>query len=534
MMIFREQTKLGIPLYPINAAVMPVLLYYNTQAALEMPPDELVRPVLVALVSSLFLCSISCLVFFAFMGKGNLRRAVCLGALSTSSLFSIFYSLTYCVILDGLFKVSGSSVSVMATAPSWLPIFWIMAILLVVIAILKPVLLLKLESSFSAVLMVLILTQIGVLALNCFNYNSICQSVEQLQVKEIDLLKAKKSDVKPDVFYIILDQMAGRDGLKEYLQYDDDWFYTELEKRGFYLAKKSLSNYPITRLSLASSLNMSYLDKYQSAAGSDKKNWTMMNKLARDNQTARLFKKQGYHYVLVDSGFAASNNSNIADEIQSGTFTDFFSERILRSTIVSLFPGAEEAIMSFARNRILNQFDYLQKMEKNNKPKFVFTHILSPHEPYLFGANGEPIYFPGGRCDHQWTPETRNAYLAQVEFIQKKSLATIDIMLAKNPDAVFVLQGDHGTHCSDYVSEHSPSDNLLNERYSILNAYKVPSIIQARLVDDIEPVNSFVVILNGLFDYGIEPSPDKQIYSSYDEPFLFKDVSERVIRRREK
>lgn len=534
MMIFEEQTKLGIPLHPINAAVMPVLLYYNTQAALEMPPDELIKPVLVALIASLFVYSVSCLVFFAFIGKEKVHRAISLGALFASSVFAIFYSLTYCVILDGIFKVSGSSVSVMATAPSWLPVFWLLAILPVVISVLKPVLLPKLESSFNAVLLVLILTQIGVLALNCFTYISICHSVEQLQLKEMDLLKAKKSDCKPDVFYIILDQMAGRDGLKEYLQYDDDWFYSELEKRGFYLSKKSLSNYPITRLSLASSLNMSYLDKYQTASGSDKKNWTMMNKLARDNQTARLFKRQGYHYVLVDSGFAASNNSNITDEIKSGTFSDFFSERILRSTIVSLFPGAEEAIMSFARNRILNQFDYLQKMEKCNTPKFVFTHILSPHEPYLFNANGEPVYFPGGRCDHQWTTETRKAYLAQVEFIQKKTLATIDVMLAKNPDAIFVLQGDHGTHCSDYVSEHSPSDNLLNERYSILNAYKVPSIIQARLAKDIEPVNSFVVILNGLFDYGIELSPDKQIYSSYDEPFLFKDVSERVIRRREK
>lgn len=534
MMIFQEQTKLGIPLHPINAAVMPILLYYNTQAALEMPPDELVKPVLVAFVSSLFLYSTICLVFFAFSGKGNLQRTISLGALFASSLWTIFYSLTYFVILDGLFKVSGLSVSVMATAPTWLPICWILAILPVVIAIFKPLLLPSIESSFSAVLLVMILTQIGVFALNCFNYSFICQSVEQLQAKEMDLLKAKKSKEKPDVFYIILDQMAGLDGLKEYLRYDDDWFYNELERRGFYLAKKSLSNYPITRLSLASSLNMSYLDKYQSAAGSDKKNWTMMNKLARDSQTARLFKKQGYDYVLIDSGFAASNNSSIADEIQSGTFTDFFSERILRATIVSLFPGAEEVIMSYARNRILNQFDYLQKMEKNYKPKFVFTHILSPHEPYLFGANGEPVYFPGGRCDHQWTPETRNAYLAQVEFIQKKSLATIDIMLAKNPDAVFVLQGDHGTHCSDYVSKHSPSDSLLNERYSILNAYRVPAVIQQRLADDIEPVNSFAVILNGLFNFGIELHPNKQIYSSYDEPYLFKDVSERVIRRREK
>lgn len=534
MIIFQEQTKLGIPLYPINAAVMPVLLYYNTQAALEMPPDELVKPVLVALVVGLLVYSISSFVFFVFMGKEKLHRAISLGAMFASSVFAIFYSLTYCVILDGLFKVSGSSVSVIAEAPSWLPIFWLLAVLPVVISVLKPVLLPKLESSFSTVLLVLLLTQIGVLALNCFNYNSICQSVEQLQVKEIDSLKAKKSDVKPDVFYIILDQMAGRDGLKEFLQYDDDWFYSELENRGFYLAKKSLSNYPITRLSLASSLNMSYLDKFESAAGPEKKNWTMMNKLARDNQTARLFQKQGYDYVLVDSGFAASNQSSITDKIQSGTFTDFFSERILRSTIVSLLPGAEEAIMSCARNRILNQFAYLQKMEKSNTPKFVFTHILSPHEPYLFGANGEPVYFPGGRCDHHWTTETKNAYLAQVEFIQKKTLATIDIMLAKNPDAIFVLQGDHGTHCSDYVSEHSPSDSLLNERYSILNAYKVPSFIQARLANEIEPVNSFVVILNGLFDYGIELSPNKQIYSSYDEPFLFKDVSERIIHRREK
>ncbi len=314
-MIFQEQTKLGIPLHPINAAVMPVLLYYNTQAALEMPPDELVKPVLIALIASLFVYSISCFVFYAFMGKVNLQRTISLGALFASSIWTIFYSLTYCVILDGLYKVSGSSVSVMATAPTWLPIFWLVVILPVVIAFLRPKILSKLDSSFSAVLSVLILTQIGVLALNGFTYNSICQSVEQLQVKEIDSLKAKKSEEKPDVFYIILDQMAGRDGLEEYLQYDDDWFYSELEKRGFYLAKKSLSNYPITRLSLASSLNMSYLEKYKSAAGSDKKNWTMMNKLAQDNNAARLFKEQGYDYVLVDSGFAASNNSSIADKI---------------------------------------------------------------------------------------------------------------------------------------------------------------------------------------------------------------------------
>jgi len=532
MMIFPTQKKIDIPLYPISAAVMPVLLYYNTQAALEMPPDELVNPLMAAFLTGAVVYAICAAVFFLVFGKANSKRAISTAAIFTSTIWTLFFSLTYCVIFDGLSKVTGSSVSVMATAPSWLPIAWILTILPAVIVLFKPLLLTKLESLLQATFLVLFLTQLCALCVNGFNFVSISNAVDKIQKQEVSALHAKQTNHKPDIYYIILDQMAGRDGLKEYLQYDDDWFYTALEKRGFYLAKKSLSNYPITRLSLASSLNFSYLDRYQSAAGLDKKNWTMMNKLARDNKIARLLKKQGYDYVLNNSGFASSNYSSLTDKNICSTFSDFFSEKLLRSTIVSLFPGAEEGIMSFARNRILSQFHCVQNMQKTDKPKFVFTHILSPHEPYLFGANGEAVYFAGGRCDHHWTPETKKAYLAQVEFIQKKTLATLDQLLANNPDALVVIQGDHGTHCSDYVSEHDPSDSLLNERYSILNAYKVPAPIRSELSDDTEPVNSFAIILNGLFDYGIALSPDKQIYSSYDEPFLFKDVSERVIRRR--
>lgn len=521
MMILEQRARTGIALYPIFAAVMPVLLFYNTQAALEMPPDEIVNPLLImtsAGVLVYLLCS-------------TITRSARLGALLATSFWTIFYSLTYCVILDGLFKVCGASVSATAAAPFWLPVFWLLTLVPVVLYVLKSHAIPQVESLLEGTFLLLFLLQVAVFATNLFNYSSICNSVERLQLKQIELLNAKKSDFKPDVFYIILDQMAGRDGLKDYLQYDDDWFYASLEKRGFYTAKKSLSNYPITRLSLASSLNMSLLDKYKSAAGPDNKNWTMMNKLARDNNIARIFKKQGYKYVLVDSGFAASNRSNLADEILSSSFTDFFSERILRSSVLELFAGTEESVMSLSRNRILNQFRFLEDMRQDSRPKFVFAHFLCPHEPYLFGAKGEPVFYPGDRCDREWTAETKRAYLAQVEFIQKKTLSTIDRILAQNPNAIIVLQGDHGTHCSDYVSKHSPSDKLLNERYSILNAYKVPASIQSKLADDIEPVNSFAVILNGLFNCDVANSPTKQIYSSYDEPFLFQEVSKRIIRR---
>jgi hypothetical protein len=71
----------------------------------------------------------------------------------------------------------------------------------------------------------------------------------------------------PDIYYIILDGHARSDILAELYGYDNNWFVDSLRQRGFYVADRSRTNYAQTYLSLASTLNMTYLDSLAQAVG---------------------------------------------------------------------------------------------------------------------------------------------------------------------------------------------------------------------------------------------------------------------------
>ena len=63
----------------------------------------------------------------------------------------------------------------------------------------------------------------------------------------------------PDIYYIILDGYPSDANLKEFYDFDNQEFTACLRDRGFYIASESRSNYALTFLSLASSLNLDYL-----------------------------------------------------------------------------------------------------------------------------------------------------------------------------------------------------------------------------------------------------------------------------------
>jgi len=67
-----------------------------------------------------------------------------------------------------------------------------------------------------------------------------------------------KNDIFPDIYYIILDQYPRYDVLEEKYGFDNSEFNNHLTELGFYIADRSFSNYSLTELSLASSLNFQY------------------------------------------------------------------------------------------------------------------------------------------------------------------------------------------------------------------------------------------------------------------------------------
>ncbi|MDY0096345.1 MAG: hypothetical protein RBT80_26925, partial [Candidatus Vecturithrix sp.] len=105
----------------------------------------------------------------------------------------------------------------------------------------------------------------------------------------------------PNIYYIILDEYAAATTLKEVYNYDNQPFLDFLTQKGFYIASKARSNYTFTILSLASSLNMMYVNHlaHQIEIGD---NFALSDLLAaiemvEDNQVVRFLKSKGYKFI---------------------------------------------------------------------------------------------------------------------------------------------------------------------------------------------------------------------------------------------
>jgi hypothetical protein len=64
---------------------------------------------------------------------------------------------------------------------------------------------------------------------------------------------------KPDIYFIVADEYAGDQELKEIFHFDNSKFLDRLRQLGFKVLKNTTSNYNFTPYSIASTLNMKYL-----------------------------------------------------------------------------------------------------------------------------------------------------------------------------------------------------------------------------------------------------------------------------------
>jgi Sulfatase len=334
----------------------------------------------------------------------------------------------------------------------------------------------------------------------------------------------------PDIYYIILDGHASARTLKELYDYDLATFEKDLTDRGFYVASRSGSNYAETWLSLASSLNMSYLSTL--AESVDK---SMLDQLVQENRVVRFLKSRGYRIVNVSSNVGRNQRNKYADwNVRCGNFmADEFQSTLIQTTVLD--PLREYLnIAYFYRNKILCTLSTLGEVQHRiDGPRFVFAHILLPHPPYVFGPNAEPVH---GGLTFNWQElwGDKDRYVDQVIFIDKMIKDSVKKILSEaDAEPVIVIQGDHGPQFEDSIS----AEEKINARMRILNAYHLPKNGAALLYESITPVNTFRVIFKHYFHANYDLLEDKSYYSDYSEaektrdPSKFQDVSHDVLMR---
>jgi hypothetical protein len=357
------------------------------------------------------------------------------------------------------------------------------------------------------------------------------------------LTRPKPEAGQPDIYYIILDGYGRQDVLEENLDLDNSEFVSFLRDRGFFVADEGRSNYAQTVLSLASSLNMEYLDGVQESMGEDSLNVKPLARLVRHSQVRRILESLGYKTVALTTGYRRTEieDADLFIEAPQEGLSTLESLLTQTSALMPFYELAHAASLPVAypgylahRSRVEFSLQELEQMPELDGPKFVFVHVVIPHPPFVFDKDGQPLpqdhfYELADASDYWGDPqEYIQGYSDQVVFLDPRIETIVSKLILDSPaPPIIIIQGDHGP--GSHLDWSNPDDNALRERMAILNAYYFPGLDQTGLYDTMTPVNSFRVLFDEYFGADYDLLPDVSYFSSARRPYRFQFVPEDVI-----
>ncbi len=392
-----------------------------------------------------------------------------------------------------------------------------------------------------------ILISIPLISILAFHIQASSLQLTHLNIPDevIANLQAMPEDELPDIYYIIADGYARWDVLEKTYHYDNSKFHEFLTDRGFYIADQSHSNYMITPLSLSSSLNMNYVADIvpEGAAGPEYIFGVLLDGLIQHSAVHDLIDKLGYKTIgfatgysrteFFDADYVFTPEMGQMDRVSIQIGINAFESMLIENSIMKILLDIESLQATTAyeyinarmqqpflvqREIILAIFDNLKTVSSIDEPKFVFVHILSPHPPYKFGPNGEPINHDtsfsleeNGKEDEE---TTIRLYDDEITYLNSRLEEIIDYLLenSKRP-FVLILQSDHGNNPTFKGPDRTERE--VRDQIAILNAYYVPVVCKSYLYPEISPVNSFRMLFNCLFGTQFE-FLDDETFAGYD------------------
>jgi Sulfatase len=363
--------------------------------------------------------------------------------------------------------------------------------------------------------------------------------------------KPSASPDDPDIYLIVADAHGRQDVLRDMYGYDDGPFLQHLREKGFFVADASHANYAFTQLSIASMLNMRYLDEFNKI---QMVTFEPVLPLLRNNTVVAILKGLGYRYITFETVFKDLCFPKSDDYIHQvgGVGVTNFQQALIDTSLLSQFggerlkmwlTGPEPDLFHKKRQTILFELSQMPNAVKLSGPKFVFMHLLCPHTPFVFTADGsDPVqrgYGPTGEpgLTSAFTADMYRAYYSpQAQFIDGQLSGVIDEILANSAKPpIIVLISDHGPRSEVNWLTSDPKDSNLRECLSNLTAIYLPprpgfagsASESGGLNPSITPVNIFRIIFNDYFDTKMKLLPNK-IYFSCPWIFCFHEVTDEL------
>lgn len=345
---------------------------------------------------------------------------------------------------------------------------------------------------------------------------------------------------KPDIYYLVFDRYGNNDTLKNIYNYDNTDLTDFLSQKGFVTREQAYANYAFTMSSISSTLSMQYHTDLGKRFGEGNFHSAFPYRtILNEPPVATILKQNGYVYNQVSSwwdftrvGIKADNNPTksfrfnifgmrfyLSDLDRDILYKSFLSPLFKQGLSLGSWPLIKYDLDNNPRQNFEDQMAALKDIAARpdkTTPQFTFAHVLVPHDPYIFTADGlEPIY-DSARTDNGVDETVK--YTNQVSYLNKRIKDLISNIRQQSPNAAIVIQADEGPYPKEFrfplspERYYNPADLALpqmRQKFSVLASYYMPDTDKELVSQNITAsVNPFRFILSRYLGYSLDMLPN--------------------------
>ncbi len=319
---------------------------------------------------------------------------------------------------------------------------------------------------------------------------------------------------KPNVYLLLFDEYPGYKSLKDSFAFANNDLYQFLEKKEFKFLP-TFSNYNMTFYSMASMLNMEYIDKPYDALQNTMDDDQMRINEVKNARVVKYFKTMGYSFInysifdILDQP-SFKSNSFVISQAKLLTHKIFFN-KILSDVGWNFIygkysiPYIKYIYMQEDRN---NKFFEKKLIDPANKifaaPHFTYAHFNMPHPLVFYDSAGN--YLPTAQIFDPQTYYNKPVILSYIKYTNNKIKNFVNVLYNRDPTAIVIIMSDHGYR--GYNNNNSSVPLLFDN----ICAARFPDKNYAVFRDKWSNVNFFRYLFNSQFYQNIPYLKDSSIF----------------------
>jgi len=310
----------------------------------------------------------------------------------------------------------------------------------------------------------------------------------------------------PDIYYIIFDEFSGLKPMRDYWNNPKaNEFEKFLISKGFTVFQDPHGSSTNTLREIATRLNYQHFTWDDDPAS--QKDW--FDSISK-NRVMDYLKQQGYKVVTFnETQFAIPSATSIDSDVtynyedipttNLGVFFDEFGVFVANNTMMNVFSSYYTKLSTSKHaDMVFFTTNKVGELSEIVSPKFVYIHLIIPHAPFMFDEKGN-VNVPTAYNNYTYYLDNYNFSI----YLATKMVTNILSNASPKTPPVIILQSDHGLRnsSSSFVGQ---LENFPDEyKTSILYALRLPGYEPSFSTQEMDPINTFPIVFNHLFNAGI-------------------------------